>query len=78
MYISDIECNECFKLIQGILSPIKGIREVSLEDPKINYKITESELNRVVISYDPTVKLNQRFIRMALKDWNFDLEKIEV
>jgi copper chaperone CopZ len=76
--ISDIECKECFNLIQGIILPIKGIREVSLEDSEINYKMPGSKLNRVVISYDPTVNLNQRLIRMALKDWNFDLQKIEI
>lgn len=77
LYISDVECDECFKLLRGILLAIKGIHEVSVVDQKYTIEnMPGSELNPVVISYDPTIKLNKMFIRMVLKDWNFDFQKI--
>lgn len=66
LYIDDIECTDCFKLIQGILSPIKGIQDVSLEKD-----------GRVVITYDSAIKLNYKQIRMVLEEWTFELRKIE-
>lgn len=69
LYISDIECADCFKLIQGILLPIKGVLDVSLE---------HEDRNKVTISYDAAVKLNRNQIRMVLEEWNFELQKIQL
>jgi len=78
LHIDDIECEDCFKLIQGILLPIKGVLDVSLEQECSNYQMAGSSSNRVVISYDPNTILNTIQIRMVVEEWNFDLQKIEL
>lgn len=78
LYINDIECEDCFKLIQGILLPVKGVRDVSLDQENGNYQKFGIFSNKVIVSYDPTIKLNRNQIRMVLEEWNFELDKIEL
>jgi len=78
LYIDDIECEDCFNLIQGIILPIKGVCDVSLENEGYNYRTAGSSSNRVVISYNAAIKLNTKQIRMVLEEWNFELQKIEL
>ncbi len=69
--VSDIGCEDCFKLIQDILMSIKGVKKVYLEqDPMEN--------NRVVVVYDVDANINEQQIYSRMNEWNFNLEKLEV
>lgn len=76
LYISDVECKDCFALIQGILLSIKGVREVCIENPK--YDRTSTTDNKIIVSYDPAVTLNYAFMKMMLEEWTFNVQKIEI
>lgn len=78
LHIDDIECEDCFKLIQGILLPIKGVNDVFLENGGYDYQTAGSSSNRVVICYDAAVTLNKEQLRMVLEEWNFELQRIEL
>lgn len=77
LYINDIECEDCFKLIQAILLPIKGISSVLVEKMD-NYCDAGTSTNPVIVTYDPLIDLDLEHIKMILEEWTFELQKIEL
>lgn len=73
VYVADIECDDCFSLVQTLIQSIKGVQGVSLEKGHIYAARKNKQPDNVIVTYDSTIPLDVAQIEMMLNEWNFEL-----